>query len=315
MLTTKRLILRPWCEDDAEELFKYACDPDVGPDAGWSPHTSVDESREIIRTVLSRPGNFAVVLQETGLVVGSASIVNPAHCLPEHRRLSDCEIGYWLGKSYWGRGLIPEAVRELQRYGFEDLGCRAIWCGHFDGNHKSRRVMDKCGFTYHHTEPDRPTKLGLRTTHYTRITRDEWQLMQPEDKQWQLMLDKARRVQNDRTISPFIDAGGVAAAIMSVSGHIYAGVCIDTAASLGMCAERNAMAHMITHGESRILKVAAIMPDGQVGSPCGVCREFMMQLDRANREAEILLDTETLRTVTLRELIPDWWGDARYALK
>ena len=129
---------------------------------------------------------------------------------------------------------------------------------------------------------------------------------------WKKLYSTALEVQNAREISPFIEAGGVAAAILTKTGNIYVGVCIDTACGLGMCAERNAIANMITHGESRIDKVVAVMPDGRVGSPCGACREFMMQLDRDSGEIEILLDLETEKTVKLRELVPDWWGKDRF---
>ena len=130
---------------------------------------------------------------------------------------------------------------------------------------------------------------------------------------WNKLYNTAIRVQNSRTISPFIEAGGVAAAILTKAGNIYVGVCIDTASTLGMCAERNAMANMITNGESLIGKVVAVMPDGKVGSPCGACREYMMQLDKGSGDIEILLDLETQKTVRLRELIPDWWGTERFA--
>ena len=130
---------------------------------------------------------------------------------------------------------------------------------------------------------------------------------------WKELYNAARKVQNGRTISPFIEAGGVAAAILTKAGNIYTGVCIDTACSLGMCAERNAIANMITNGESQIEKVVAVMPDGQVGSPCGACRELMMQLDPGSGEIEILLDLETEKTVKLKELVPDWWGTERFA--
>ena len=129
---------------------------------------------------------------------------------------------------------------------------------------------------------------------------------------WKKLYDAARKVQNGREISPFVEAGGVAAAILTKQGNIYVGVCIDTASSLGMCAERNAIANMITNGESRIDKVVAIMPDGRVGPPCGVCREFMMQLDRDSGEIEVLLDLDTFRAVRLKELVPDWWGYDRF---
>ena len=130
---------------------------------------------------------------------------------------------------------------------------------------------------------------------------------------WKELYNAARKVQNGRTISPFIEAGGVAAAILTKAGNIYTGVCIDTACSLGMCAERNAIANMITNGENQIEKVVAVMPDGRVGSPCGACRELMMQLDPDSRDIEILLDLETEKAVKLKELVPDWWGTERFA--
>ena len=130
---------------------------------------------------------------------------------------------------------------------------------------------------------------------------------------WNQLYNAARKVQNDRTVSPFIEAGGVAAAILTRQGNINVGVCIDTACTLGMCAERNAIANMITNGESRIEKVVAVMPDGSVGSPCGACREFMMQLDKNSGEIEILLELETEKTIKLKELVPDWWGYERFS--
>ena len=122
---------------------------------------------------------------------------------------------------------------------------------------------------------------------------------------WNKLYKAAVKVQNGRAISPFIDAGGVAAAILTKQGNIYVGVCIDTASSLGMCAERNAIANMITNGESQIDKVVAVMSDGRVGSPCGSCREYMMQLDKNSGDIEILLDLETQKTVKLKELTDD----------
>ncbi len=116
---------------------------------------------------------------------------------------------------------------------------------------------------------------------------------------------------NPRTISPFIEAGGVAAAILTDQGNIYTGVCIDTASTLGMCAERNAIANMITNGESRIRKLACVMEDETVGSPCGACREYLMQLDQSSPSIEILTCLEPQKTITLDALIPNWWGTKR----
>ena len=130
---------------------------------------------------------------------------------------------------------------------------------------------------------------------------------------WQKLYDTAKRVQNPRVVSPFIEAGGVAAAILTKAGNVYVGVCIDTASTLGMCAERNAIANMITNGESKIEKVVAVMPDGSVGAPCGACREYMMQLDKDSSNIEILMNLNPLRITTLGELTPEWWGKNRFS--
>ena len=127
------------------------------------------------------------------------------------------------------------------------------------------------------------------------------------DGTWDRLYIAARKVQYERKISPTIDAGAVCAALLTEKGNIYTGVCIDTACSLGMCAERNAIANMITNGESHIKKIAAVMPDGKAGMPSGACREFMMQLDECAGEIEILCDYETKGTVKLKALLPDWW--------
>ena len=128
---------------------------------------------------------------------------------------------------------------------------------------------------------------------------------------WHELYDAAREKLNSRVLSPFVDAGGVTAAILTDKGNVYTGVCIDTCSGLGMCAERNAIANMITNGESRIVKLVCVMTDGSVGSPCGACREMLMQIDAHSPEIEILTDLETLSTVRLAELVPDWWGAER----
>ena len=86
------------------------------------------------------------------------------------------EIGYWIGWPFWGQGLIPEATKEIIRHAFVDLNLETLWCGYFEGNDKSRRVQEKCGFTYHHTNQDILWKLmnDIRTEHITRLTGDEW---------------------------------------------------------------------------------------------------------------------------------------------
>ncbi len=125
---------------------------------------------------------------------------------------------------------------------------------------------------------------------------------------WDEMFMAAKMVQNGRKISDYVEAGGVAAAVLSASGKLYTGVCVDTCCTLGICAERNAIFNMITNGESVIKKVLTIMPDGKSGAPCGACRELMTQVMPDNyQEIEILLDYETKRVITLGEITPEWW--------
>ena len=126
--------------------------------------------------------------------------------------------------------------------------------------------------------------------------------------EWKELYNAAKAVQNGRDISKLISAGGVAAAVESASGKIYTGVCVDTACTLGICAERNAIFNMITNGEDKIKRVLALMGNGKTGAPCGACREFMAQLMPDDyKNIEIMLDYETGKVVTLGELTPEWW--------
>ncbi len=173
---TKRLILRPWTQEDAESLYEYAKDPEVGPIAGWPVHTSVENSREVIRDVLQEEGTYAICLKEDNRAIGSVGLIAPTQSHTEAISENELEIGYWIGVPFWGRGLVPEAVRELMKYSFEQLKCKALWCGYYDGNQKSKRCQEKCGFHYHHTETGKDcVPMGdVRTEHYTRITKEEW---------------------------------------------------------------------------------------------------------------------------------------------
>ena len=183
ILKTNRLILRPWKKSDAKNLYEYASSPEIGPAAGWQPHTSVKESRQIIKDVLSAPETYAVVDKATlqpigsiGLMIGDASNIG----LPQN----EAEIGYWIAAPYWGKGLIPEATREILRRAFEDLELKQVWCGYFEGNVKSKRVQEKCGFKYNRTVEHFPVKaLGEeKTLHVTRFTKEEWQADEKELK-------------------------------------------------------------------------------------------------------------------------------------
>ncbi len=175
-ILTQRLLLRPWRQEDAESLYRYACDPDVGPAAGWPVHTDVENSREIIRSVLSAEGTYAVCLREEGTPIGSVGL-KMGEQTDMTDRADECELGYWLGKPYWGQGIIPEAVEALLDYAFEELGMRTVWCGYYDGNEKSRRVQEKCGFVYHHTTEGLEVPLlgDIRTGHVNLMTRSRWE--------------------------------------------------------------------------------------------------------------------------------------------
>lgn len=128
------------------------------------------------------------------------------------------------------------------------------------------------------------------------------------DKIWTDMQDAARSVLKECKLSDYVSCGEVAAAVLSKSGHIYTGVCIDTCSGLGVCAERNAIFNMITNGEHEIDKVLCIMPDGKNGAPCGACRELMVQMMAGHYgDIEIMLDYATGRTVKLGALTPEWW--------
>ena len=125
---------------------------------------------------------------------------------------------------------------------------------------------------------------------------------------WDDMYSAALSVQRPRTISKYVEAGGVAAAILSASGKIYTGVCVDTCSTLGICAERNAIFNMLTNGEQQIQKVLAVMSDGKTGAPCGACRELMVQLmPETYKTIEIMLDYDHQKVVTLGSLTPEWW--------
>ena len=119
------------------------------------------------------------------------------------------------------------------------------------------------------------------------------------------LYERARAVLNPRKLSPYAEAGGVGAALLTASGAVYVGVCIDTACSMGFCAEHAAAAAMVTAGESRVLKMVAVGWDGAILPPCGRCREFISQLHDDNLHSEVLVDDGVV--LTLGELLPHDW--------
>lgn len=179
MMETERLMLRKWEETDALSLFAYAKDPDVGPIAGWPPHRSVEESLEVIRNVFGGAECYAICEKENGKAIGAIELkLNGNTDMTE--RDDECELGYWLGKPFWGRGYVPEAAREILRHGFEELGMNTIFCGYYEGNQKSKRVQEKLGFVYHHTCPEVPVPLlnEVRIGHTNIMTKAHWEEIQ-----------------------------------------------------------------------------------------------------------------------------------------
>ena len=158
VITTQRLILRPWDEVDAPALFPLASDPAVGPAAGWPAHASEEESLGVIRDVLRVPGSFAVCLRDAGPAGEPAGTLVGAMALKDADASAyvtgadERELGYWIGRPFWGRGYAPEAARALMDHARRTLGIRTVWLGYYVGNRKSARVQDKLGFRYVRTE-------------------------------------------------------------------------------------------------------------------------------------------------------------------
>lgn len=174
-LETDRLFLRPWRPADAQSLYTYAKDPEVGPAAGWPVHRSVQQSGEIIQTVLCAPETYAICLKTDDQPIGSIGLkMGTATDMTD--RPDECELGYWVGKPFWGKGIVPEAARALLERAFGVLGMRAVWCGYYAGNEKSRRVQEKLGFSYHHTTPDVDVPLlgQRRVGHCSLLKRENW---------------------------------------------------------------------------------------------------------------------------------------------
>lgn len=173
-LKTDRLLLRPWRMSDLEDFYEYARVDGVGQMAGWAPHESIDISRGILERFISGKKVFA--LEHEGKVIGSLGIEKyDENKFPEFSELKCREIGYVLSKDYWGRGLMPEAVGEVIRYLFEDLGADAIFCGYFVRNRQSARVQEKCGFK-HYSTIKYQTRMGtVEDTQVNILYRKDWE--------------------------------------------------------------------------------------------------------------------------------------------
>lgn len=146
-METERILLRRWQESDANSLFKYASDPDVGSRAGWPVHKSVGESLEVIRTYFANDATWAVVLKDTSEPIGCVGYNDYRSSFIKIGE-NDCEIGYWIGKPFWNKGICTDALRllieECTRLRYFDN----IWADHFESNLASGAVLRKCGFVY-----------------------------------------------------------------------------------------------------------------------------------------------------------------------
>jgi RimJ/RimL family protein N-acetyltransferase/predicted N-acetyltransferase YhbS len=145
MMETNRLLLRPWLESDAETLFKYASDPDVGPRAGWPLHKTVKESQEIIRTVFHNDTTWAIELKGTGEPIGCIGYLPSDGCKIPARN-GEPLVGYWIAKPYWNKGICTEALKKMVWHIYESTTIPSLISGHFISNPASGRVMEKCGF-------------------------------------------------------------------------------------------------------------------------------------------------------------------------
>lgn len=206
VLKTKRLFLRPWSVSDTDRLFELASDPDVGPHTGWTPHRNREGSRRIIENVLNGKECYAICSEATGEIFGTAGLMlNGAK--------DDCELGYWLGKKYWGNGYMTEAVRELIRHAFRDLGMSVIWCCYSEGNDRSRRVQEKSGFRFHHTDEncEYPLINEVRTRHVSFLSADEWekniQIRPLEKNETKDAIDLAKKVFSEFEAPDYGEAG------------------------------------------------------------------------------------------------------------
>lgn len=151
ILETERLILRPWTQEDLQDFYEYASVDGVGQMAGWQPHENIEKSQQILDSFIEGKKTFAIVVKATGKAIGSLGLENSERSVSEEWFADKYgrEIGYVLSKDYWGQGLMPEAVKRVIQYAFEEQNWDFVLCGHFNENSQSRRVIEKSGFTYY----------------------------------------------------------------------------------------------------------------------------------------------------------------------
>lgn len=308
-IETERLILRAFHMEDAELMFRnWASDPEVTKFLTWPVHESIEVTKQVVEIWMKgydTPENYqwAIELKKIHEPIGSISAVKIDD------RTESATIGYCIGRNWWGQGLTAEALQAVIAFFFSEVDMNCVNSCHDPRNPNSGKVMKKCGMTYEGTwRAGGVNNQGVCDELWYSILKKEYEKSTQINGIWDKLYEKALTVWNDRNVSEYVEAGGVAAAIFTESGNIYTGVCVDTCSTLGICAERNAIFNMLTNGEHEIKKVLAIMPDGRTGAPCGACRELMVQLmPDTYRNIEIMLDYEQKKSITLGELTPEWW--------
>ncbi len=174
ILSTERLILRPWMLSDAEDMFEYAKDPDVGPMAGWLPHKDIEESRRVIKGFIK--GRFTFAIEFEGRVIGSIGIepydeVDCTEFVNTRARM----LGFVLSRDYWGRGIMPEAAEEVIRYCFEEMRMDILLCGYYPRNSRSARVQEKCGFRHYKSTTHKTSYGKIEDAQLNILSRHRWE--------------------------------------------------------------------------------------------------------------------------------------------
>lgn len=309
-LKTQRLILRPFSLEDADEVYRnFASDEQVTRFLAFDPPRNVSETRDTINTwcmYCSVPAYFhwAIELIPLGEVIGSLrGIVTEA--------TSVASLDACIGRPWWNQGLMTEALAAVMPFFFNTLSISCLTACHHPDCPAAGHILRNFGFQPEGIRRRQGySNQGVYDEICYSLLRSEYEQIQedPDRALWETLYQKALSVLNPREISSCIEAGGVGAALYTASRHIYTGVCIDTACTLGMCAERNAIAHMITCGEQEILRIVAVGSHGQILSPCGACREMLMQLGPNARNIQVLLSREPWTVMTLQDLLPNWWN-------
>lgn len=175
-LESERLILRHWTVEDAEDCYKFAKDERIGPNAGWNPHKSVEESKDIIQNILSSPETYAICLKEDLKAIGSIGLFIGKKSAISGLSDDEGEVGYWLGVDFWGKGITTEAVLRLTKHAFNDLGLKRLWARYMFENHRSGSVLKKAGFEDRYDIDDTDfVRGGAIKVHILCLEKEKWE--------------------------------------------------------------------------------------------------------------------------------------------